>query len=64
MDKIEMITAKLRATEVAAYAYAAYWAESKEREDYFILQINHEFTELAAALGYRVEKIEADEVAG
>ena len=53
---------KCRAATIAEYASALMW-ESKH-DAFLTLSIHEEFTELAAALGYRVEKSEADEVSG
>ena len=53
---------KYKAATIVEYASALMW-ESKH-EAFLTQQLHENFIELAAALGYRVEKIKADEVAG
>ena len=61
MNVGQSTTIKFKATMIAEYASALMW-ESKH-DDFLTLRVYAEFTQLAAALGYRVEKIKADEVA-
>ena len=63
----KIYAAHLAARDIASNAHAAYW--SPQSRGYLMEMANKEFALLAAALGYRIEKIEepatipADEVA-
>jgi len=52
----KLYAAHLAARQIALDAYAAYW--SRSQREYLTAQAHKEFAVLAAALGYRIEKIE------
>ena len=61
MELERLAKAKHSAAMIAEYTSALMW---ESRHENFIMAATYsEFAQLAAALGYRVEKIKADEVA-
>jgi hypothetical protein len=53
----KLYAAHLAARSISLDLYAAYW--SRGQREYLKAQAHKEFSVLAAALGYRIEKIEA-----
>ena len=61
MDVGQSTTIKFKAAMITEYASALMWGSRDD--DFLTLRVYAEFTQLAAVLGYRIEKIKADEVA-
>ena len=57
-DQLYLIRAHCSAREISHSAYAAYWSPGSR--DHLTARVHAEFAMLAAELGYRIEKIEAE----
>lgn len=65
--EMDFLAASYPATEIGKAAHAAYYLDGAGANDAWVRSqedtIRRNFADLAKALGYRVEKIEADKIA-